>query len=260
MTTNLQNCCSLPIEYDDFEDKVKFCEGIKCRRRNNINIEDIHPTLLNKSVSYPQSVYEEYNIHMSQDDTIFSSTDLNYDILVIPSGLLGIEFVKSHIYYTPPNPNNAEQIKFSAVIEAIKGTVTVIMQKNDFFESAFDDQPAVERGVMTKLKPGQKIAIPEGYYYTFVNNTEETTILSRVYRHYDRLNYQPNSKKCSMAYYCIRKNARCEFVFSPDYKYIPEIENEAPEDNHAPGLGLDKNESLYNLVKTETEMFMNILA
>ncbi|MBP9759162.1 hypothetical protein KBD45_05700 [Candidatus Dojkabacteria bacterium] len=254
---NLQNICGLPIDFDDLECKMNLDKNLSCRNARRISINNLHPTLINKSVCYPLTVYEEYTVNYPEDVNVFGN-NINFDIVVIPPGLLGIEFVKSHIFHVPlKNPFSP---KFSSVVEGVKGVTMVIMQKIGYETIDGRVQPYVKEGIIIELKPKDKIAITEGYYYTFVNTHEETAIFSRVYKNYGSISYDKEfSRLNGLAYLCIRKNAKQEVVFNPKYRNIPNVRFSKPEENHFPSFDLDSKMNLYDLVKSRTEIFQELL-
>jgi oxalate decarboxylase/phosphoglucose isomerase-like protein (cupin superfamily) len=254
---NLQNICGLPIDFDDVECRMSMDKNLCCRNAKKVSINSLHPTLINKSVCYPLTVYEEYTVNYPEDTEIFGN-NISFDIVVIPPGLLGIEFVKSHIFHVPLK--NPFKPKFSSVVEGVKGITTVIMQKIGYETIDGKIQPYVKEGIIIELNPKDKIAITEGYYYTFVNTSEETSIFSRVYKNYGNIDYDKEfSRLNGLAYLCIRKNAKQEVVFNPKYRNIPNIRFGKPEENHFPSFDLDSEESLYNLVRAKTEIFQELL-
>lgn len=254
--TNLQDICDLPLEYDDLCHHFQVSSSDCFVNKREVHLESLIPSLLNTSVTYPEDVYEEYRVCLQEDESVFNDS-LKYDVMVLPSGLLGIEFIKSHLFYTPCSGGTE---KFSTIVEGIYGTVTVMMQKNLLDCDIFDPSPSVKEGIIVELGPKEKLAIPEGYMYTFINSTMETCIISRVYKKYAKVNYKSFGKTRGMAYFCIRKNAKQEFVFNPRYRETPSIKKSTPEENHVPKLGLNTGDSLYVLAKTKTEMFMEILS
>ncbi len=253
---NLSDFCDLPLTFDELENQINLCEPIACKNRKKIGISNISHTLLNKFVKNPEFVYEEYTVHLEDDSDVFKD-NLNYDVLILPPGLLGIEYIKSHIYYTPPSLNKDYQ--FSTIVEAIKGETTVIMQKNKVNIAKFNPNPSVEEGVIVELSPRQKLAIPEGYMYAFVNCSDNASIISRVYKSNHIIDPNWISKLKGLAYLCIRKNAKQEVVYNPKYKNIPSPKKITPKDNHIDSLGFDLSKSLYNLVRTNTEIFNKCL-
>lgn len=250
---SLEDICDLPIDYDDVQDKFDVKVELNCCTKRTIPLSSITPTLLNKFITYPERVYDEYSVHKPENPEKLND-ELKYDLLVIPSGLLGIEYIKSHIFYSPMS-RMSDRIRFSTIVEGIQGTTTVLMQKNH----ASSEHPTVKEGIMVKLNPKDKIGIPEGYFYTFINTGERGSLISRVYKSYSMIDYEDFDTK-GLAYFCIRKNAKLELVYNPQFKIIPNIKKSSPEQNHLPDLGLNLDESLYNLTKVNTEMLVELLA
>ncbi len=256
--TNLQALCDLPIELEDSENdfRIHFDDCVRCLHKRTVSLQSLSPALLNRSIKYPETVYEEYTVCLNGDQSVFEN-NLKYDLLIIPPGLLGIEFIKSHIFYTPES-HIRNRLRFSSVVEAINATTTILMQKiiPNFEE---EDQPTIEEGILIELKAGEKFAIPEGYYYTFINASEEPIILSRLYKNYNIADYTQDERTYTMAYFCIRKNARQELVYNPKFRKIPSIKKINPRANHFPIIGFEEHVPLYRLAKIKTEMFCQLL-
>jgi oxalate decarboxylase/phosphoglucose isomerase-like protein (cupin superfamily) len=237
--------------YEIFEQHRLYCEQEK-----TIPLSSMLPCLLNKSISYPEKVYKEYTVFKEEDKSFFGN-ECKYDYLVFPPGLLGIEYIKSHVFYTPTNLNRS-RLKFSSLVECLQGEVTVIMQKNSTSEFGPGGAPCVQEGIIIELKPEDKIGIPEGYYYTFVNTGEDISAISRIYKSYSIADYT-TLRNGGLAYFCIRKNAKRELVYNPRFRQIPSIKSMKPEENHLPKLGLDLSYSLYDFARINTEMLEDIL-
>lgn len=256
--TSLQNLCALPIELEDNDSdfQLRLSNDIQCNCKRTILLENIVPALLNRSIKYPKKVYEEYTICLKEDTNIFNS-ELKYDLMIIPPGLLGIEFIKSHTYFTPESSLRS-RIRFSSIVEAINATITIIMQK---IAPSCDklNAPSIEEGIMVELQPGEKFAIPEGYYYTFINTTEEPAILSRLYKSAHEIDYYAPEHKHTMGYFCIRKNARQELVYNPKFRDIPAIKHITRKEMLSPSIGLTIEEPLYIIAKNKTEMLLDLL-
>ena len=256
--TSLQTLCALPIEIENCDNdfKLRLSKEIHCTCKRTILLENLVPALLNRSIKYPKKVYEEYSICLKEDCCIFN-TDLKYDLLVIPPGLLGIEFIKSHTYFSPES-SLRNRVRFSSIVEAINATITIIMQKVSYMHER-NDNPMIEEGIMVELHPGEKFAIPEGYYYTFINTTEEPAILSRLYKSANEIDYNAPEHKHTMGYFCIRKNARQELVYNPKFRNIPAIKHISRKETMTATIGLTIEEPLYMLAKAKTEMLLDIL-
>ncbi len=252
--TSLQDICTLPVDFDENSSSVRLDEAqINCTNRCRISIDSLTPTLLNKSLTHPRYVYSEYSLHHKDDQDLIDK-GLNYELIVLPAGLLGIEYIRSHIYFKASSPWTRE-IHFSSIVEGVYGTVTLLMQKN--CEDS-QDEVCVEEGLVFEIKPRTKVAIPEGWFYTFVNTGEEPAILARVYRYKREINEELTRTK-GLAYFCIRKNAKQEFVYNPRFRHIPPLRRMRIEENHIPELDFDLEQSLYELIRIKTEKLMQIL-
>lgn len=249
---DLQDISSLPIQFDFSEGTFVFNECVKCSKLEKIPLSELTPALLNKTLKYPEIVYEEgENLYEDIDEEVFQGSNLKYEVIVIPAGLLGIEYIKSHIYYSP-----ASEGKYGCMVECLYGMLTVLIQKNKP-KDELDFDTSVEKGMMIKLRKGEKIAIPAGYYYTFINTKNMPVIFSRIYKSKGVINYSIISNEQGLAYFAIRKNARTEIVFNPRYKEVPQIERYTPADD--PFAIKDKTRPLYEQIKKEMDFFMDSL-
>ncbi|MBD3281068.1 hypothetical protein GF389_06170 [Candidatus Dojkabacteria bacterium] len=250
---DLQGVSSLPIKFNAATTTFEFADPIKCRQSKIISLQNLVPALLNKTLRYPENVYEEnIDLFMCDDSEIFDSEKLHYEVIVLPSGLLGIEYIKSHVYYSPK-----EKGKTSSVVECLYGILTIIVQKNKP-KDEYDFETSVEEGMMIKLRKGEKIEIPTGYFYTFINTRNTPVIFSRTYKNKAVVDYTMLQNEKGLAYFAIRKNARAEVVYNPKYKYIPRLKK------HTAGCDKFKFEfpkmSVYNAAKKNTSYFMDKLA
>lgn len=216
---NLLDSCSLDINFDTANNNIIYGDKIYPESRNKISLKNLIPALLNKSLHYPELVYEEHVQVFHEDHRNVANTGISYDVLCLPAGLLGVEFIKSHVFYAPAEEPNGT---VSTVVEVIFGVLTIIMQKN-LAKDEFEFHTSVQEGLIVKLHKGEKIAIPKGYFYTFINTEETPVLFVRIYRKKGILDYSILKKERGLAYYCIRKNARQEIVHNPIYRNIPQI-------------------------------------
>lgn len=217
---NFLDLCSLDIHYD-LESNALLCgDSIKYNQFQKVRLKNLAPVLLNKSLSYPEDVYEEYIGVFQDGDQALSSKGLSYDIINLPAGLLGIEFVKTHVFYSP---ENTEPDQVSSSVEVMHGTLTILLQRNALMDPC-EFGCRVEKAYLVNLKRGERYSVPEGYYYTFINTSEEPVIFSRAYRSYRVADYAKLRKERGLAYYCIRKNGRQEIVLNPLYRNSPVLE------------------------------------
>jgi hypothetical protein len=252
---SLQDTCCLDISFDPASNKLVYGQQVAPGATRKILLRNLIPALLNKSLHYPEVVYEEHVQVFNDGDQDLAESGLSFDLLFIPAGLLGVEFIKSHIYYTPGSKDDPK--KFSTVIEVHLGILTVIMQKNNP-KDEFDVHTSVAEGLIVKLKRGEKLAIPQGYFYNFINTEEEPVVFVRIHKADDIVDYTLLRRERGLAYYCIRKNARQEIVLNPVYRSVPHIRT-LKANSYVSDAGLDPLVSLYTQLRKTTDLFLEML-
>lgn len=252
---NLLDLCSLDISFDTEANELLYSDKVMALDHHVVSLQELLPTLLNKSLTYPVHVYEEYHrVYNSCDESLMNS-GVNYDVIVIPPGLLGIEYSKTHIFFSPDSDING---KFSSIVEVQYGTLTVLMQRNKP-ACPCDFESQIEEGYIAKVKPGEKFIVPEGYFYTFINAEDQPLVFTRVYKNPNILDYTLIRRERGLAYYCIRKNGRQELVYNPLYRNTPEIK--LVDCNHFGGqIKQDIDHSLYNSLKSKISLFLDVLS
>ncbi len=252
---DLQSCCSLPIQFDQRDGVFHFDQQINFELENRVALSDLIPILLNKSLIYPQRVYLEYSGLKKEEHKQFFKSKLQYDIVYLPPGLLGIEYIKSHIYYSAPGKNGDESS--SDVIEVLYGVLTVIMQKLESRDE-YTYEAIIQQGYIVKLRKGEKLIVPKGYYYSFINTRNMPAIFARIHKNQKALDYTTLKKEQGLAYYVIRKNARQEVVLNPRYRYVPKIQRMTP-DKASPLHKMLGKSPIYSQLLRSPEKFMGIL-
>ncbi len=249
---DLFSSSSLPISYDPNSDRFIFTDALRCNQYKKIELRKLIPALLNKTLKYPELVYSETEeIYFQDDAEIFASNPVKYEVIVLPPGLLGIEFIKSHIYYT-----QEEKGKYSCIVECLSGILTVIIQKNKQ-KDEFDFETSIKEGILITLRKGEKIAIPTGYYYTFINSRNRPVIFSRVFHHKGIIDYSSLKREQGLGYFAIRKNARAEIVYNPRYRNIPALVRYTPGcDKFQPDCS---QKCLYESFKQNMNYFIDVL-
>lgn len=249
---DLSDISSLPVRYDPQLDTFVFDENIKCNSCTKIVLDRLVPALLNKTLKYPETVYSESeNIYLNDDAGIFAANPVKYELVVLPPGLLGIEFIKSHVYY-----HDEEKSKKSCVVECIHGILTVIIQKNQA-KDEFDFETSIEEGILITLRPGEKVSIPSGHFYTFINSRSKPAIFSRIFRSKGVVDYSLIQREKGLGYFAIRKNARTEIVYNPKYREVPKLKKCT---SNCEDFKVEySKECLYDSVKKNPNYFIEIL-
>lgn len=202
----------LPLNFDIEKESFGNTEEISYDHEYYVPLQDISPILLNKYLRYPERVYKHYrNVRAAKDEFRNGSS---YDVVYLPFGLLGIEFIKTHVFYSQYCEG-----KCGAIIEVLYGNLTVIIQKNREKEDPYEFETYVDDINIITLKRGEKLVIPSGYYYTFVNTGIVPVIFSKlVSKGSVQIDYNTLRRERGLAYFLISKNAKIEIVANPKYK------------------------------------------
>ena len=249
---NFLDLCSLDIHYDLESNSILVGEHIKYNQFQKIRLSNMSPVLLNKSLTYPEDVYEEYNGVFDDKDTLAVQGMMSYDLVNLPAGLLGIEYIKTHVYF---DMGRDDEKGISSIVEVLYGNLTILLQKNKA-PCTYEFCNRVDEAYLAHINQGERFVIPEGYFYTFINTSEAPVIFSRAYSNYAIADYQTLRKERGLAYYCIRKNGRQEIVLNPLYRNSPPIKEVTCECNLI-GHQVDVKQSLYLQVKNQIHLLVN---
>lgn len=214
---DLSEVCGLPVQFDNENISFVLADDLNCDGEDQVKLSEIVPILLNKYLKYPEVVYKHRKNIFFKDN---QPNRISYDMICIPFGLLGIEYIKTHVYYSPEVVG-----KYDCVIEVLQGEMIVVMQKNQPKEDEWQYDTYVEDLAIVTLKKGHKLAIPTGYFYTFVNTGNSFLIISRVRSKQSAtpIDYSMLRREKGLACYIISKNAKIETVANPKYKVTTKL-------------------------------------
>ncbi|GAB4286573.1 MAG: hypothetical protein Kow0081_4560 [Candidatus Dojkabacteria bacterium] len=234
-------------------------EGFRIAEKKEVTITDIHPILLNKSLKYPEQVYTHFIGAVDLDSSFFEQ-GVSIDLFHIPQNLLGVECSRTHVY-TSENFN----CKWASIVEVVKGSIAVILQKN-----ATDDEISPLKVVadikIIQLRTGEKLAIPSGYMYSFVNIGEGDSYFYIMSRGLEVIDYETIKREKGLAVFIISKNSKIEVAANPKYKIheypqLITLEELKEDDDHASFFpSYLANTSLFAILKENTEFLQEYLA
>ena len=249
---NLQDLLSFPSLFDKKDNSLIFPSNVSFSRSSTITLDDLRPILLNRTLMYPKDVYTEFvDVYFNKDYEKYNKYDLHFNIIVIPTGLLGIEYNKTHIFF-----QEKSKTKLCCLVEVIFGYATIVLQKikpKDKYQIGTE----VEEVVIIKAQKGDKIPIFSGYMYEFINTKNIPLILSKIFVDV-KIDYSQIPREQGLAYYIIRKNARQEIVKNPRYRVIPRvILKKGVRDNTE--LKFNTGIPLYQQLVKNSRLFFNLL-
>src|SRR5260221_4807671 len=209
---DLSEVSGLPIKFDDETGKFVLSDELYCESECQVRLSEIIPVLLNKYLKYPEVVYSQHkNIFYRGID---EPPKTSYDLFYVPYGLLGIEYIKTHVYFS-----ELIEGKYACIVEVLSGELTVILQKNLDRENDYQYDTYVEDLSILILKKSHKLVIPTGYFYTFINTGSHPLVFSKVSATAAKtIDYEILKTEKGLACYVISTNAKIETVANPKYK------------------------------------------
>lgn len=215
--TDLSNLVGFSVLIDDEKGTINFGEGISSQE-HHIALNEIVPILLNKYLKYPEVVYK---YHPEIKTAKCDDCEFTYNMFYIPYGLLGVEFVKTHVFYRDYVEN-----KYDALVEVHSGNVAVVIQKNGEKEDEWDVNTYVEELKVIHLTKGQRLAIPAGVYYAFVNTGLKPAVFSTITSNkHEKIDYDSLKREKGLACFVISKNSKVAAVANPKYKMKTKLQS-----------------------------------
>lgn len=136
--------------------------------------------------------------------------DLRYDITVMPSQMLGIEFVKTKGHYHPK--------QYGELYIVLEGQAIYLMQKVDKDNNVVDVY-AIE------AKKGDYIIVPKGYGHITINPSQESLKMANWVCDGFKSDYSLIEEKGGAAYFYTLNG----WIKNENYDNVPDLRFEAPE-------------------------------
>ncbi len=257
---DLTDICGIPVYLDEETGSLHYGEEIVCTHQRNIGLKEIIPILLNKFLKYPEQVYKHY-IDLKDSGIKNNNKEISYDIFQLPNGLLGIEYLKTHVYRSDLSDG-----MYSCIIEVTKGELTVLMQENEYIDDPFAATPVNDVKIVI-LYSGDRFAIPTGVLYTFINTSSDQVVFVVISNNLSHLDYTKSLiKEKGLSYFIISKNARLEVVANPKYKIKKPIEKynfkEMPKDVKSEYINdyTESSDPMYGLFANNYSELATVLA
>lgn len=135
---------------------------------------------------------------------------LNHNITVIPSKMLGKEFVKTagHIHIGPQQE----------IYTVLEGEAIFLMQKTN--------GDAVEDVYIVKAKQGESAVIPSFYGHVTINPSDQELKTSDWSSAETKSDYSLFQKLQGACYYYIEENGEAKWIKNKNYKNVPELREE----------------------------------
>ncbi|MBN2016368.1 hypothetical protein JW766_06095 [Candidatus Dojkabacteria bacterium] len=250
---NLQDTSGLPLLLNTQDNTLQPAGEIDFNSLERVKLDNIRPVLLNKTLRYPLDVYSEYyDICLKKHTKLFEKHKLHYNVILLPPGLLGIEYNKTHIFAPDKDQND-----ITAIVDILQGRGMILIQKvKEKGELDFDTE--VSLATQFKVKKGDRVPIPQKYMYTFINSSGSTLVIGRLFEDDGKIDYRSMRRERGMSYYFIRKNARQEIVRNPHYKEVPTLKRKKA-DYYSRKYRLTSSKPIYTQFTQNPQRFSSML-
>ena len=245
---DLSNVSGLPIWLDLGNNMLTFgketeriCPTVKYTK-------DIKSVLMEEPKSDNQEVYYAYRgISLHKDKDLFQDCQLRYDIIVIPPGTLGQEYVKTKGHEHEKIPGTEHT--YPEVYLVLHGKINYLLQhrKTD------DELGIIDEVLVIEAASDDKVLIPPDYAHFSINADTETAVIANLVGTNFSSLYENIEKLQGAAYYLVKDNEKNGFVRNRLYRRVPNIRYLEPKDY--PDLGILKDIPAYSMMVKDPETF-----
>lgn len=162
-------------------------------------LNDIKKVLYDKEWSKTAPNFKLYYMYRGIKD----KNDLRYDITVIPSRMLGEEFVKTKGHYHIGN--------YGELYIVLAGRAIYLMQK--------EKKGVIEDVYCVKAKKGDHVLIPPQYGHITINSSSRELKMANWVSRGCKSDYKPIERKRGACYYYTKSG----WVKNKNYKKVPKI-------------------------------------
>ncbi len=181
----------------------------------------------------PELYYMYHNLALSKRDRErFREMELRYDIMTMPSIMMGEEYVKTMGHMNPPIPNTNDT--YSELHEVLNGEAHFIIQRSI--------GSTVEDVYLVRAEERDKVIIPPGYGYVIVNPSNKQLRVASIVSLDAPPQHEPYRRHHGAAFFELRKG----IVKNENYENVPNMRVAKPSNFSI--YGLKKNEEIYGLV------------
>lgn len=227
---------------------LSFAEDIIYSEPDIRYLEDILNVLYNRPEIFKnRPLYYLYrNVLKTEDENIFETTNLSYDLTVLLPGLIAQEFAKTSGHFHPLKPNSNET--YAEYHEVLSGEALYLLQKNNRA-----GEP--EEARVVAAKKGDWVFIPPGYGHVTINPSEEPLVMGSLVNNNFAALYEPFAEKQGAAYYYIlTENDKADFVKNPHYTQSAGLELVSAPSLNQP-VETIKDKSLYQAFVNNQKQF-----
>ena len=213
---DLSKTSGLPIELKE-DLRIKFNPPMANREPTYVRkFSQVLPVLLDPKIVPPvEETYLGYRaLALPQDEELFQTAHLQYDLTIVPPLKLGREFNKTIGHYHANLPGTA--VAHPEVYEVLHGTALFLIQKMD------PDFKEVFSVYAIEAQTGEKVIYPPNYGHIMINVGNDVLVTANWLSTDYQPMYEPVSGKQGMAYYVVAGQGK-PYDFIPNPAYGPAL-------------------------------------
>lgn len=213
---NFQKLLDLPILFDKQKLDFIFDGDFAPIRKTERNLEELKPFLMNPETSGPDLVYRVWRgvCLKNEEEKIKNSglpaqTGLRLDLIIMPPGKIGDEFVKTAGHY---------HLQYPEMYFILYGRAYILAQ-------SYKESPKViETTRLTEANAGEQVFIPRGFGHNTINVSDEPLVYATLGDENAVDDYELYKNNHGASYYFVDNNGAIDIVKNPNYDSIPELE------------------------------------
>ncbi|HOO97624.1 MAG TPA: glucose-6-phosphate isomerase family protein [Caldisericia bacterium] len=154
------------------------------------------------------------DVHLPEHEELIRNSKLRYDIVLICSGQVGREYIKTIGHY---HPKADEDEAYPEIYEVLHGEGVLLLQDENIADA-----------IAVPVKAGNQVFIPPGYGHISINTGDECLVFSNILSDYFTSVYGVMEKNCGGVYYLTKSEGGPEWIENPNYQKHPTLRTLGP--------------------------------
>jgi glucose-6-phosphate isomerase len=248
---------SLPMEWDERENRLAVGgEKLEPAVRTVGDMAEVladtnyaRKALANETEKSKVLYYMHRNVHKKEDEKTLAKFRRRYDVTVIPPATLGKEYVKTVGHY---HELSRKGVSFPELYEVMSGVAHVLIFKRKRVAGKdLDDK--ITDAILIEAVAGDKVFVPSDYGHVMINPGKRVLVTNNIVEWKFKSLYEPVGKMAGAPYFELVGEKTIPNERFAEIAPLSKIK--ANDYSPTAGLGLDKNEVIYDLIRFSPEKF-----
>ena len=213
---NLQEILGLPILLDKQKLDLIFDGDFAPMKKFERELNELNPFLRDSdSQSGPDPVYYVWRgVYLKSEEEKVRNSGLRLDLILMPPGKIGDEFVKTAGHY---------HLQYPEMYFILCGRAHILTQ-------LYKKNPKIIEIVhLTEASAGEQVFIPRGFGHNTINVFDKPLVFATLADEKLEDDYESYKNNRGASYYFLTKNGQVDIVKNPNYDSIPELKKTPAE-------------------------------